>query len=184
MSQQPGEKLSAFLRRMERILNKLVHKGGLSPTSADKARLDQLIKGAIRSDMMLLNLRLRERQDKPPTFLQLLNDIRTEEEFEAARRKLAPSKAVHIKAVSVPAETEMDGLRAQIQALKLQVTELTALATTSPSLLLSPESTVAASTEALEEDKDVQALKKEVRKLRKQVSVMSVTPNEVSPRAR
>ncbi|XP_030586821.1 paraneoplastic antigen Ma1 homolog [Archocentrus centrarchus] len=48
LCQHPGEKLSEFLRRMERSLNKVVKKGGLSPTSIDKARLDQLIKGATR----------------------------------------------------------------------------------------------------------------------------------------
>lgn len=74
LSQQSSERLSAFLRRMERVLNNVVQRGGLQPAFADKARLDQLIKGATRSDMMLLNLRLRERRDQPPTFLQLLNE--------------------------------------------------------------------------------------------------------------
>ena len=80
LSQYPSEKLSAFLRRMERVLNKVVQKGGLQPASTDKAHLEQLIKGATRSDMMLLNLRLRERKGQPPTFLQLLSEIRVEEE--------------------------------------------------------------------------------------------------------
>ncbi|XP_030628080.1 paraneoplastic antigen Ma1 homolog [Chanos chanos] len=56
LSQHPGERLSEFLRRMERVLSKVVQKGGLPPTLADRARLGQLIKGATGSDMMVLNL--------------------------------------------------------------------------------------------------------------------------------
>lgn len=63
LCQHPNEKLSAYLRRMERLLNKVVQKGGLQPEMADKARLGQLIKGATRSDMKFLNVRLRERKD-------------------------------------------------------------------------------------------------------------------------
>lgn len=176
LCQQPNEKLSAFLRRMERVLNKVVQKGGLEQTSADKARLDQLIKGATRSDMMLLNLRLRERRDKPPPFLQLLNEIRMEEEYEASRRKLNPTKSVHVKNVTVPAEAEMKDLRAEIQELRLQVTELTAQPTAQSPRSPAAEPAVTTEAEDSGEDKNIQALKKEVKKLRKQVSVMSVKP--------
>lgn len=41
--QQPGEKLSEFLRRLERCLSKVVQKGGLPPSSRDKALLEQLV---------------------------------------------------------------------------------------------------------------------------------------------
>lgn len=40
LSKYPSEKLSAFLRRMERVLNKVVQKGGLQPASANKAHLE------------------------------------------------------------------------------------------------------------------------------------------------
>ncbi|XP_033477323.2 paraneoplastic antigen Ma1 homolog [Epinephelus lanceolatus] len=167
LCQQPSERLSAFLRRMERVLNKVVQKGGLQPASADKARLDQLIKGATRSDMMLLNLRLRERRDQPPTFLQLLNEIRTEEEYEASRRKLNPAKSVHVKTVTLPAEAEIRDLRVEIQELKSQLTELTALSIAQSPPPPAPESAVTTEVEASGEDKNIQALKKEVKKLRK-----------------
>lgn len=58
------------------------------PQRADRARVEQLLRGAVESDMMMLKLRLRERRESPPTFLKLLNEIREEEETEAARRKL------------------------------------------------------------------------------------------------
>lgn len=183
LCQHPSEKLSVFLRRMERVLNKVVQKGGLPPASADKARLDQLIKGATRSDMMLLNLRLRERRDQPSTFLQLLNEIRIEEEYKASRRKLNPNKLVHVKTVSIPAETEIKDDKAEIQELRSQVTELTALSTAQSLPPPAPKTPVTAEAEASGEDNDLQALKKEVKKLKDKVSVMSVRPTTMSKEA-
>ena len=36
---------------------------------------------------MLLQLRLREKKDNPPSFLQLLNEIREEEQQQSVRQK-------------------------------------------------------------------------------------------------
>ncbi|KAJ8382340.1 hypothetical protein SKAU_G00031180 [Synaphobranchus kaupii] len=52
--------------------------------------------------------RLTERKERPPTFLQLLNEIRTKEEYEAARRRLNPTvKAVRLNSNEPPAVSEM-----------------------------------------------------------------------------
>ncbi|CAI5671318.1 unnamed protein product [Oreochromis niloticus] len=67
MQQQPSEKLSDFLRRLERALSKVVQRGGFPASSKDKAHLEQLLRGAVASDLMLINLRLRERKSNPPT---------------------------------------------------------------------------------------------------------------------
>ncbi|XP_067225197.1 paraneoplastic antigen Ma2-like [Chanodichthys erythropterus] len=72
MRQGTGEALSEFLRRMEKTLSKVVERDGLSPRLVDKVRVEQLIRGAVNSDMMLLQLRLRERKNHPPSFLSLL----------------------------------------------------------------------------------------------------------------
>uniref|UniRef100_A0AAR2K1B1 Paraneoplastic antigen Ma1 homolog n=1 Tax=Pygocentrus nattereri TaxID=42514 RepID=A0AAR2K1B1_PYGNA len=84
LCQKPREKLSEFLKRIEKALNRVVQRGGLPASAANGARLEQLIKGATTSDLMLLNLRLRERKNSPPNFLQLLNEIRSEEGYEAS----------------------------------------------------------------------------------------------------
>lgn len=175
LCQHPNEKLSEFLRRIERVLNKVVQKGGLQSSGADKARLDQLIKGAIRSDMMILNLGLRDRRDSPPTFLELLNEIRLEEEHEASCRRLHPPKAVYAKSATVTSDTELKDLKVEIHQLRAQVSELSSPAAMSSHLSTSTLLSVPPAAEN-PEDKNVQALKKEVVKLRKQVSVMSVKP--------
>ncbi|XP_039608839.1 paraneoplastic antigen Ma1 homolog [Polypterus senegalus] len=47
MQQQTGEKLSDFLRRLERSLSKVVQRGGLPHANMDRARLEQLLRGAV-----------------------------------------------------------------------------------------------------------------------------------------
>lgn len=99
----------------------MVQKGGLCADCADKVRLEQLLRGAIASDMMLVNLRIRERKDKPPSFLQLLKEIRTEEEYEASRRKLCSL------AQSACLKPEVDVKQTEIQNLKSEIKELKGL---------------------------------------------------------
>jgi len=118
MQQQKGEKLSDFLRRLERSLAKVIQRGGLSASCMDRARLEQLLRGAIASDLMLIQLRLRERKTAPPNFLQLLTEIRAEEEYETSRKKLSAS--VH----QVHANPEVDTRQAEIQSLKAEIKEL------------------------------------------------------------
>uniref|UniRef100_A0A9J8DI63 Uncharacterized protein n=1 Tax=Cyprinus carpio carpio TaxID=630221 RepID=A0A9J8DI63_CYPCA len=85
LQQKSGEKLSDFLRHLEHSLTKVVQRGGLPADRANRTRVEQLIRGAVASDMMLVHLKLRERRENPPTFLELLKEIRTEEEYEASR---------------------------------------------------------------------------------------------------
>lgn len=66
MQQQKGEKLSDFFRRLERFLAKVIQRGGLPASHMDKARLEQLLRGAIASDLMLIQLHLWERKAMPP----------------------------------------------------------------------------------------------------------------------
>uniref|UniRef100_A0A8B9HIP3 PNMA family member 1 n=1 Tax=Astyanax mexicanus TaxID=7994 RepID=A0A8B9HIP3_ASTMX len=88
LHQSPGEKLSDFLRRLEQALTKVVGKGGLSAKDRDRVRIEQLLRGAVTSDLMLVQLRLRERKSDPPSFLDLLSEIRMEEEYQASRQKV------------------------------------------------------------------------------------------------
>ncbi|XP_039657908.1 paraneoplastic antigen Ma2 homolog [Perca fluviatilis] len=109
---------SDFLRRLERSLAKVIQRGGLPASCKDRARLEQLLRGAIASDLMLIQLRLRERKAAPPNFLQLLTEIRAEEEYETSRKKLSAS--VH----QVHANTGVDTRQAEIQNLKAEIKEL------------------------------------------------------------
>uniref|UniRef100_A0A3P9DK43 Uncharacterized protein n=1 Tax=Maylandia zebra TaxID=106582 RepID=A0A3P9DK43_9CICH len=80
MQQQSSEKLSDFLRRLERALSKVVQRGGFPASSKDKARLEQLLRGAVVSDLMLINLLCSDtkEQEKESRHQQvLLERVRT-----------------------------------------------------------------------------------------------------------
>lgn len=94
-----------------------------------------------------------------------------------------PTKSLHVKTVSIPAETEIKDLKAEIQELRSQVAELTALPTAHFPPLPAPETTDTAEAEASGEVKYLQALKKEVKKLRNKVTVMLLKPTTVSKEA-
>lgn len=102
-------------------MNKVVQRGGLSPQMVDRVRVEQLIRGAVESDRMLLQLRLRDRKLKPPTFLALLNEIREAEESEVARQKIRTT----VKSVQCQEQklsfTLVNELRAKIQDLKTKL---------------------------------------------------------------
>lgn len=181
LRQEPGEALSDFLRRLERSLTLVVKRGGLMPQRADRARVEQLLRGAVESDMMMLKLRLRERRESPPTFLKLLNEIREEEETEAARRKLTTNvRETQTKDRTRGTVASRDGSKVEVKELRLH------LGDHKQSCL--PEGVV-------EKEKnhvtpltsEVQALKAQVQQLQKQLSVLTVGPHvasgQESPRA-
>uniref|UniRef100_A0A3Q2G8M7 CCHC-type domain-containing protein n=1 Tax=Cyprinodon variegatus TaxID=28743 RepID=A0A3Q2G8M7_CYPVA len=87
LRQHAGERLSDFLRRMEHALTKVVFRGGVMASQRDRIRVEQLLRGAVESDLMLVQLRLRERKETPPSFLQLLKEIREEEDQQAVRQR-------------------------------------------------------------------------------------------------
>ncbi|XP_060771671.1 paraneoplastic antigen Ma2-like [Neoarius graeffei] len=166
MQQKQGEKLSDFLRWLEQALTKVVKRGGITPSQANRARLEQLIRGAVASDLMVIQLRLRERKVNPPNFLELLSDIRVEEEYEASQTKL--SATVH----SVDADKETDNKTEEIQALKTKIKELKSMVsalTVAPSKTATDTTATAAKgqvwTSQPETDFEVVMLKKQVRRL-------------------
>lgn len=79
-----------------------------------KQDLNSLLIGAIASDMMMVNLHLRERKEKPTTFLQLLKDIRAKEEYEAWRKKISP--VVH----SAYVKQNIDLKQTELQRLEIK----------------------------------------------------------------
>lgn len=166
MQQKQGEKLSDFLRRLEQALTKVVKRGGITPSEANRARLEQLIRGAVASDLMVIQLRLREKKVNPPNFLELLSDIRVEEEYEASRTKL--SATVH----SVNADKETDCKTKEIQALKSEIKELKSMVsalTVTPSKMPTDSTASAAKGRVWnsqpEPDSEVVVLKNQVRRL-------------------
>ncbi|XP_037833479.1 uncharacterized protein LOC119617377 [Kryptolebias marmoratus] len=125
IQQKSGEKLSDYVRRIEPFLAKVVKKGGVSANEKDKVRVEQLLRGAIDSDLMLLQLRLKERRSTPPNFLDLLSEIRTEEEYQQTRKKVnARIRNVAASKDLVDDDVDIEVLKADFKALKTQVFEM------------------------------------------------------------
>lgn len=172
LRQEPGEALSDFLRRQEKSLTLVIKRGGLMPQRADRARVEQLLRGAIESDLMLLKLRLHERKENPPTFLKLLNEIREEEENEAARRKLGASvKDKTVKDRVKGSLSNRDNVKVDAKELRLQLGS-TGLSRPSERDEVKSKSDVRPSDNPL--NAEVLALKAQVEQLQKQLSVLSV----------
>lgn len=184
LHQQRGEKLSDFLRRLERSLTKVVQKGGLPSHRADRACIDQLLRGAAEFDIMLLQLRLRERKEKPATFLKLLSEIREEEQYETARCKLNTTvRQVKIGEETKNKSTEIQELKAEIKELHCQLSELTNKQQDTHTELKSKPTKKVTDIGA---ESEVQILKQQVQHLQHQLIVMSVSQGSTTtdPRKR
>lgn len=178
--QKPGERLSEFLRRLERLLSKVVQRGGLPVDAIDKVRLEQLIKGATESDLMLLQLNLRDRRGKPPSFLSLLKEIREEEQLEMTRQShKKPTHRQTVHTVRVGKDTESDAcvdLKAEVQELKAKLSEQLNKPPQSSSIDHVEKGFKEKQKAKKETNSEMQLLRKEVKALQQQISVMSVKP--------
>lgn len=176
LQQQPKERLSDFLRRLELSLIKVVHRGGLPASQVNRVRVEQLLRGAVHSDMMMVHLKLRERKEKPPSFLELLSEIRNEEEYESSRLKLNTSVRQVVTDPGVPSgNVEIQNLRSEIKELK------SLFATMRPSMGSTvidrnePRSPVNTLSIAPNVNAEVAALRQQVTELQSQLAVQQST---------
>ncbi|CAI5682868.1 unnamed protein product [Oreochromis niloticus] len=82
--QDPGEKASSYLCRLQAVLNLAVKRGGIAAEEADKYILKQFCRGCW-DNILLSDLNLEEKKSHPPAFAELLLQIRTEEDRHAAK---------------------------------------------------------------------------------------------------
>ncbi|XP_063786096.1 paraneoplastic antigen Ma1 homolog [Pseudophryne corroboree] len=86
--QESGEKLSTFLIRLDKLLYKIVDKGGIAKEDVDKNRMKQLLRGASTIDPVAQKLRCSGAREPPPTFNELLKEIKHEEVLIEMREKV------------------------------------------------------------------------------------------------
>uniref|UniRef100_A0AAQ4P6T0 ribonuclease H n=1 Tax=Gasterosteus aculeatus aculeatus TaxID=481459 RepID=A0AAQ4P6T0_GASAC len=171
LQQQPKERLSDFLRRLELSLTKVVRRGGLPPGRVDHARVEQLLRGAVHSDMMLVQLKLRERKADPPTFLELLSDIRNEEEYESSRKKLHTSiQGVHAWPAIDSRQEEVEHLRSEVKELKSMFTAMRSLSSHPVAYSKEHASLPKVLRPETGSEEEVAALRKQVKNLQEQIA--------------
>lgn len=82
--QEEGEKVSAYVLRLETLLRRAVEKRAIPRNIADQVRLEQVLAGASLSEILWCRLRELKDQGPPPSFLELMKVIREEEEEETS----------------------------------------------------------------------------------------------------
>ena len=185
LRQNQGERLSDFLRRIEHALTKVVLRGGVTAIQRDQVRIEQLLRGGIESDLMLVQLRLRERKVNPPSFLQLLTEIREEEDQQSVRQR---STTLNTKATVKQVKTTEDEplsstdaaqLRAELDKLRVVVAKLTTNEARQSAPTRETETTLATHSHPMDKDNEVRALQRQVADLQQQLQVMAVNHRSV-----
>uniref|UniRef100_A0A8C3HW17 CCHC-type domain-containing protein n=1 Tax=Chrysemys picta bellii TaxID=8478 RepID=A0A8C3HW17_CHRPI len=102
--QQKGEKVSAYIQRLEKLLQKAIMRGAVAVEQMDLTRLAQIVRGIQYQNPILLHLRLRERQDNPPSYSRLIKEVREEEERQAAGEvwEVQPHQATGTTSIRMP----------------------------------------------------------------------------------
>lgn len=82
--QDPGEKSSTYLHRLQLALNRATKRGGVACEGVDKHLLKQFCRGCWDNDL-LSALQLEQKKSSPPQFSDLLLMIRSEEDRQQAK---------------------------------------------------------------------------------------------------
>ena len=140
--QGPEEKPSDFLVRLNKLLGKTIQRGGLPSSRADRSRLDQFVRGCLFHEDLVLDLQLRQKKANPPAFVDLLQEVRSEEERRAERdrrRADTQQKSPATKQAKVHQQSARESkLESQVEELKRQVSLLQVQATAPPAPVVPP----------------------------------------------
>ncbi|CAM5082570.1 unnamed protein product, partial [Eretmochelys imbricata] len=127
--QQKGEKVSAYIQRLEKLLQRAIMRGAVAVEQMDRTRLAQIVRGIQYQNPILLQLRLRERQDNPPGYSRLIKEVREEEERQAAGEvwEVQPHQATATTSIRTPKAlmvNPQEELTQRVQVLTQKVAEL------------------------------------------------------------
>ncbi|CAI5659741.1 unnamed protein product [Oreochromis niloticus] len=135
--QNVGEKLSTYLLRLDKLLHCIFRKGGVALSDMNRLRMEQVVRGALQQDMIALRLRMTHKLREPPSFSELLKEVREEEDMLQSRNDLKnPVMSQSVTPVSKTApEQEVDPevakLKKEISVMKAEMLSLKAAAVAS-----------------------------------------------------
>ncbi|XP_013882764.1 uncharacterized protein LOC106531439, partial [Austrofundulus limnaeus] len=134
--QDPGEKPSHYLHRLQTVLCKALSRGGAVASESDRHLLRQFCRGCW-DNALLAELQLERKKDKPPSFTELLLQLRVEEDkhtakesrmkkhFAAAKPKVASHTIAATPNTCEPTmQTDLADMQTQITKLQSQLTRL------------------------------------------------------------
>lgn len=136
--QNVGEKLSTYLLRLDKLLHCIFRKGGVALSDMNQLRMEQVVRGALQQDMIALRLRMTYKLREPPSFSELLKEVREEEDMLQSRNDVKnPVMSQSVTPVSKPApEPEVDPevakLKKEISVMKAEMISLKAATASHP----------------------------------------------------
>ncbi|XP_063781340.1 paraneoplastic antigen Ma2-like [Pseudophryne corroboree] len=77
--QEYGESLTRYIYRIDRLIYKIIDKGGIPREQADERRLKQVLKGALTNCSVAQKLRCTLYKAIPPTLNELVKEVKLEE---------------------------------------------------------------------------------------------------------
>ncbi|XP_060731089.1 paraneoplastic antigen Ma1 homolog [Tachysurus vachellii] len=130
--QNEGEKLSAYILRLDKLLHSVLRKRGINLSEMNQLRMQQIIRGALPTDMVALRFRMTHKLCNPLSFTDLLKEVREEENMMHSRTSVqanvALSAASSVKSeTSVktnPTESEVERLKKEVRVLKSEMSRL------------------------------------------------------------
>lgn len=133
-NQNPGEKASDYLQRLQSLLCTAVKRGGAKQVNADRHLLKQFKRGCWDHSLVL---QLELKNETPPNFAELLLQVRTEEDRRASKHdrmqrhfsssKTKPSVNIHSVPDISPCDSNTSLLQsyiAETESLRKQVAQL------------------------------------------------------------
>lgn len=94
--QDPGERPSSYLQRLQLALSTVVKRGGIPEAETSKYLLKQFCRGCW-DNAVINKLQLEQKKDQPPPFSELLFLLRTEEDRQLAKETLMKKHIPSVK---------------------------------------------------------------------------------------
>lgn len=133
--QSEGEKLSAYIMRLDRMLHSMLRKRSIEFLEINGLRMQQIVRGALSSDLVAMRLRMTHKLCAPPSFNDLLKEVREEESMLKHRSSVNENVAAFGVSLKNPessgntnlANSEVEMLKKEIRGLKNEVAHLSAV---------------------------------------------------------
>lgn len=128
--QSEGEKLSTYLLRLDKLLHFVFRKGGLQLSDMNRLRTEQVVRGALPHDMIAMRIRMTHKLREPPSFSELLKEVREEEDMLQSRNDAKsavmskPVTSVTKPSPEVKIDLEMEQLKSELSAIKAEMNNL------------------------------------------------------------
>ncbi|XP_063810544.1 paraneoplastic antigen Ma3-like [Pseudophryne corroboree] len=85
--QEPGETLTQYIYRVDRLIYQIVEKGGIAKDTVDESRMKQVLKGALTNNPVAQRLRCTRTSGTTPTLTELVKEVKLEEVQIETREK-------------------------------------------------------------------------------------------------